>query len=315
MPEHAKRKLLVTAKTMSRVLDEFLQDFENAGWEVLCTVPEGQSFSASELVALVPGCDAMIVGDDDLSLHFFNLAPARLRLVVKWGVGTDTIDQAAAESAGVLVRNTPGMFGAEIADLAFGYVLALARNIVPVHQGVLAGAWPQPEGTTLAGKTIAIVGLGDAGTNLATRAEAFGMQVVFHDPYQDATTSWRSVSLMKAFEEGDFVVLTCPSTEETRGLASQPMLGRMKKNAYLVNVARGDLVNEKDLLTVLESEQIAGAALDVFQQEPLPGKSTLRKFANLILGAHNGSNTREGLVRASQKACQIVVEWGRGELA
>lgn len=311
MSEGNYKKVLITAKTMSRVLPQFIPVFELAGWDVVCKTPEGQSFSATELVAISAGFDAVIAGDDDFSREFFANAGSRMRLLVKWGVGTDSIDYEAARQAGISVRNTPKMFGAEIADLAMGYVIALSRNILTVHQGVVEGGWPQPEGISLAGKTIGIVGFGDAGSSIASRAQAFGMNVIFHDPFERGGQFAHSVRMVEVFEQGDFVVLTCPSTPQTRGLVSEPMLSRMKREAFLVNVSRGDLVNEGDLCDALESAQIAGAALDVFQGEPLARSSPLRKFPSLLFGAHNASNTSDGLVRASRMATEIVVGWGR----
>ena len=314
MSEGTHKRLLVTAKTMSRVLTQFIPVLERNGWDVVCKTPEGQSFSAMELAALTAGFDAVVAGDDDFSREFFAKAPSRMRLIVKWGVGTDSIDHEAAHEVGILVKNTPKMFGAEIADLAMGYVIALSRRIFTVHHGVVEGGWPQPEGISLVGKTIAIVGFGDAGSSLASRAQAFGMDVAFHDPFESGNEYTRSVSMVEVFQQGDFVVLTCPSTPDTRGLVSSPMLSRMKKEAFLVNVSRGELVDEEDLCDALQSGQIAGAALDVFQREPLPWSSPLRNFSTVLFGAHNASNTSDGLVRASRLATEIVIKWGRGDL-
>ena len=313
MSEPKIRELVVTAQTMGRVLESFLPQLKEAGWNVVCSFPRGQAHSAEELAKLSAESDALIIGDDDASADFFARCGKRLGLVVKWGVGTDAIDFDAASERGVLVRNTPGMFGPEVADLAMGFVLALARNITRVHNGVVGGDWPQPQGVTLAGKTIAIVGMGDIGSNLAQRCLAFGMDVLFHDPHvAHINGTLRGVGITEAFEGGDFVALTCPSTAETRGIASRPMLSRMKKGAFLVNVARGDLVNEAHLAEALRAGSLGGAALDVFEQEPLEGKSPLRTIDSVIFGAHNGSNTSEALMRASEKAVGLLLSWSAG---
>ena len=313
MTKPIPKKVLVTARTMSRVLSAFVPVLERAGWIVDCETPAGQRFAAEDLAGLAEGCHAMIVGDDELSPDFFARAPETLGLVVKWGVGTDSIDYLAAEAAGVRVFNTPRMFGAEVADLAMGYVLSLARNIVAVHSAVQAGVWPQPEGITLAGRTLGIVGFGDAGQSLARRAAAFGMDVIFSDPYFPANPEDdRRREVAELFGEADFVVMTCPSTSETRGMVAQASLSLMKHGSFLVNVARGDLVVEEDLCDALASGQLAGAALDVFGEEPLPMSSPLRDQSSVIFGAHNGSNTRAGLLRASERATEIVIDWGGG---
>jgi D-3-phosphoglycerate dehydrogenase len=305
-----KRHLVVTAGPMNKVLSHFIEEIESMGWTVLSAVPKGQGFNFQELLGVSAGADAMIIGDDEASREFFQGVGGRLSLLVKWGIGTDSIDFDAACEAGVAVQNTPGVFGSEIADLAMGYVLSLARHIVQVHNAVKNNEWVKPQGISLDGKTLSIVGLGDGGGNLAKRAEAFGMTVKYHDPFVD-NPRYESCPIEEVFSSGDFVVLTCPSTDQTRGIASISNLSLMKKGAFLVNVARGDLVVEEDLAHVLRTGHLAGAALDVFQVEPLPEDSTLRNYENVIFGAHNASNTRDALLRATGKAVEILRNWTR----
>ena len=308
--------LVVTAHRMKAVIRDFLPRLEEAGWVVRVDVPEKQSFSAPDLVRVTAGATAIIVGDDEVSVRYLESAPKQLRLVVKWGVGTDSIDADAAHEMGILVKNTPGVFGGEVADLAMAYVLGLSRGVVAIHNGVLEKGWPHKEGISLEGKTLGIVGYGDAGQNLARRGFGFGMRTIFFDPHVAAGEDLvaQASNLEDLVSEADYLVLTCPSTRETQGMINRERLHKMKPSAYLINVARGDLVNESELVSALREGVIAGAGLDVYQVEPLPDSSPLRQLDNVILGAHNGSNTREGLLRASAKATEIVLQWQRENL-
>ena len=306
------RKVVVTARTMSRVVEPFQKELRANGWEVNIILPEGQAFSSGDLAEAGVGAEAMIIGDDEASEEFFSYVAPCLRLLVKWGVGTDSIDFRAAERFGVKVHNTPGAFSNEVADLALAYVLALSRGVVDTHLQVVRGAWPQNPGTTLSGKTMGLIGFGAIGQGTAHRAQAFGMDVLFYDPYfaGQIPPGCADRGRDQIFSEADFVVLACPSTAETRGIINSKSLALMKPSSFLVNVARGDLVIEDDLVAALNNGSLAGAALDVYQHEPLPSSSELRDFQNVIFGAHNGSNTLEGLMRASSMATEIVLLHG-----
>lgn len=301
---------------MARVLDTFREELEQGGWQVEPHLPNGQFFDSSELIEMCDGATAAIIGDDDASDDFFQKTAPHLRLLVKWGVGTDSVDFDSARRHGVVVRNTPGAFGNEVADLAMSYVLALARHIVDIHNHVSAGQWKQVTGQTLEGKTIGIVGLGSIGQAVAARAPGFGMRVIYSDPFveeESLNVDAKRLEISQVFCDADFVVLTCPSNEDTKALANKRSLALMKPTAYLINVARGDLVVEADLHEALASQSLAGAALDVFEHEPLSEHSPLRSHANVIFGAHNGSNTHEGLRNASRVATDIVLAWtGKG---
>lgn len=277
------------------------------GWIASSHVPKGQKFTSDEMKELSRGTTAMIVGDDDLNEDFFLGCSDSLKLVVKWGIGTDSIDFAAAERRGIRVRNTPGVFGDEAAELAMAYILILSRNIFESHEAVRNGEWFKSPGRSLRDKQISILGLGSIGKQLARRAESFGMIVSYTDPVADAP-EYKKVELETLLSGADYLVLTCPSTVETRGIISADTLGKLKPGASLINVARGDLVNEKDLVSALRSGRVSKAALDVYESEPLPRDSDLRNISNVIFGCHNASNTLEASDRASSKALEILLE-------
>ena len=300
--------VLVTCRQMQVELPLHRERIEKLGYEVLAPDLDGrQQFTAAELLEYSTRLVGIIAGDDELSGAFFDGSPA-LKTVIRWGIGMDSVDHEAARRHGVSIRNTPGVFGQEVADAAFGYILNLARGFITVDAAIRRGEWPKHEGMTLAGTRLGIVGFGAIGREIAKRGRGFDMDVVAFDPYVESDSNASIVGLDDLLSTSRFIVLACPLTPETFHLINADRLDLVRPDAYLVNVARGPVVLEADLVDVLKAGRLAGAALDVFEVEPLPLDSELRTLPNVILGAHNGSNTREGVARASQTAVDYLLE-------
>jgi D-3-phosphoglycerate dehydrogenase len=303
-------QILVTCRQMQVELPHHLERLEKLGYEVVAPDLENrQQFTAAELLERGPRIVGIIAGDDELSQEFFEGAP-RLKTVIRWGIGMDSVDHDAARQHGVTVRNTPGVFGKEVADSAFGYILMLARGFLEVDAAVRRGNWPKHEGITLAGSRLGIVGLGSIGREIAKRGQCFGMDVVGFDPLVTETPDGVSevVDLDTLLSTSRFIVLACPLNDQTFHLINAVGLALTRPDAYLINVARGPVVHESDLIAALQAGRLAGAALDVFEVEPLPMDSELRRLPNVVFGAHNGSNTREGVARASKAAIDFLIE-------
>jgi D-3-phosphoglycerate dehydrogenase len=298
-------RLLITCKQMQVELPVHEARLRAAGYDLVVPELHAQQFTEDELIAAMPGVVGMIAGDDPLSRRVIESGPD-LRVIIRWGIGMDSVDHAAAAERGVAVTNTPAVFGDEVADSAFGYVLLLARGHHLVDTAVRAGSWPKVEGISLAGERLGVVGLGSIGRAVARRGLGFGMDVVASDPYADpASVSGTGVALTTLedlLRTSRFVVLASPLTDETHHIVDAEALAMMRADAYLVNVGRGPLVDEPALVEALRAGTIAGAGLDVFEEEPLPGDSPLRDLPRVVLGAHNGSNTRQGVARASTEA-------------
>ncbi len=301
--------ILVTCRQMQVELPRHRERIEKLGYEVVAPELAGrQQFTAAELLEYSERLVGIIAGDDQLDRKFFDGA-AKLETVIRWGIGMDSVDHEAARDHGVTVRNTPGVFGHEVADAAFGYILNLVRGYIAVDAAVRRGEWPKLEGISLAGARLGIVGFGAIGRETARRGAGFGMEVVASDPFADAAqTNVRIVDLDELLATSRFIVLACPLTPETFHLINAERLAVVRPDAYLVNVARGPVVLENDLIDALKSGRLAGAALDVFEVEPLPLDSELRTLPNVVLGAHNASNTREGVARASDTAVDFLIE-------
>lgn len=301
--------ILVTCRQMQVELPLHRERVESLGYEVLAPdLGARQQFTAAELLEYRDRLVGIIAGDDLLDREFFAGA-SKLKAVIRWGIGMDSVDHDAAREHGVPVRNTPGVFGYEVADSAFGYILNLVRGYIAVDAAVRRGEWPKFEGITLAGTTLGIVGFGAIGRQIAKRGLGFDMNVVAFDPFVDAAPEGVTlVDLDTLMSTSRFIVLACPLTPETFHLIDAARLDLARSDAYLINVARGPVVCEVDLIAALTRGGIAGAALDVFEVEPLPAASELRSLPNVILGAHNGSNTREGVTRASKTAVDFLIE-------
>jgi len=306
-----KGRILVTCAQMQTELPQHVDRLARSGYEVFAPSLRGQQFTADELAPMMPGVVGVIAGDDELTRAFFEASPD-LRVLIRWGIGMDSVDHDAAADHGVVVRNTPGVFGGEVADSALAYMLLLARQHHRIDATVRGGRWPKVEGVSLSGATLGVVGLGDIGRGVVARGLGFGMDVCGYDPFVDRSQVPDGVRLLAElhdlFAASRFVVLTCPLTRETYHLMDEAAFAAMRPDAFLVNVARGPVVEEAALLAALLERRIAGAGLDVFEVEPLPSTSPLRSADNVVLGAHNGSNTREGVARASARAVDVLLQ-------
>ncbi len=227
-------------------------------------------------------------------------AATKLKIVGRAGVGVDNVDVEAATERGIIVMNTPGGNTISTAEQAFSLMLSLARKIPHAHASIVAGKWDRKsfEGTEICNKVLGIIGMGRIGGEFARRAIAFGMRVICFDPYLSLSRA-RSLQvelvdqLAALLEQADFITLHTPMTPETKGILNAKTLGQCKKGVRIINCARGGLVDEKDLLAALQSGQVAGAALDVFEQEPIPADFPLRNLPNVVLTPHLGASTSE----------------------
>jgi D-3-phosphoglycerate dehydrogenase / 2-oxoglutarate reductase len=288
------RPVLVTAPYFLPVLDRFRARLLAHRVEPR-PVPVEQALTEDELLPLVGDVEGMICGDDEVTARVIEAAP-RLRVIAKWGVGVDSIDQEAAARRGVRVCRTPGAFDDPVADSALAYILAFARRTPWLDREVRAGRWAKLPGFSLAESTVGVVGCGSIGRAVARRARSFGAQVMGSDPSRESarlaeSEGVRIVRLAELLAASDFVSLHAALDAGSRHLISERELGLMRPSAYLINTARGQLVDEPALCSALSSGTIAGAGLDVFEKEPLPADSPLRRFDSVLLGAHNANSS------------------------
>jgi D-3-phosphoglycerate dehydrogenase len=295
---------------MLRAIDRFRDEFARLGIEI--TTPNvTQILSEEELLNLVPQFDGWIIGDDPATLRVFTEGKAgKLKAAVKWGVGVDNVDFAACKDLGIPISNTSGMFGKEVADIAIGYLIALARETFSIDRAVKSGQWIKPAGMSLSGKTVALVGYGDIGRNTAKRLLACELNVIAYDPYYKQIPGMemvQSATWPNRISEADFVVITCALTPENRRLINATSLASMKTGVRIINVSRGPLIDEEALDAALTEGRVHSAALEVMEIEPLPSHSKLRRHGNRVLfGTHNASNTVDAVNRTSHKAIELM---------
>ncbi|MBI5177500.1 HAD-IB family phosphatase [Candidatus Micrarchaeota archaeon] len=274
--------------------------------------------SRGELLEKIGRFDALVYrGEERLDEEFFNHA-GRLKLVVRPGVGVDHIDLQAAAKMGVRVESTPCASTRSVAELSIGLMLSLLRNIPKSHSSMVVGEWRKDdlEGFSLHGRTVGIVGLGRIGRAVARRLRAFDAVVVAFDPFLHAEDFaqlgvWRVESLGELLGQSDIVSLHVPLTEKTRGMIGPGELGLMRKTAFLINTSRGAVVDGGALVAALNAGVIAGAALDVFEQEPLP-QGGLRECGNVVLTPHLGGSTAEAQGEIDRQVAAILSSLGAG---
>lgn len=289
------------------MVDEFEADFAKANFNV--NIPEfTQEMTEDALCEIIGKYDGWIIGDDPASRKVLEAGVAgQLKACMRWGVGTNNVDFEAFRDLGIPIENTPGVFGAEVADLAMHYITGLARHTFAIDIEVKKGNWHKPIGLSLWASKALIVGMGDIGKNLAKRLQAHDVNVLYYDPYvpqSSVAPGLKKTSWPDGLSEVDFVIFTAPLTEETYHLFNEQALECSKKGIKVINVGRGPLVDEVVLLKGLKDNVISMAALDVFEIEPLSTKQhqDLLSFKDrLILGSHNGSNTQQAVAKVSKK--------------
>lgn len=305
--------VVVSCLHLQRHFAKFRHRFEAAGVTPVLPEVKGQQLTADEIARVLPGAATIIAGDDVIDRGALAAAKAAgLRAVIKWGIGTDSIDKVAAAELAIPVYNTPGVFGEEVADLALSYLLMLVRGLHRMDRSVRDGGWLKIEGRSLHVMTAGIVGLGSIGQAIARRCAACGMRVVGCDPVAiDAATLARSSLTQLPFDDllaaADVVILASALTPDNRHLMNERAFSLMKPGSYVVNVGRGPLIDETALVAALASGRVAAAGLDVFETEPLAAASPLRDFDQCVFGTHNGSNTIDAVDRVNRMTVEIAL--------
>ncbi len=302
MPIH----VLISCPQLQTDIKSFQQIFADNDITIE-TPPVDQQLTERDLLEIIDRFDGVIAGDDQFTDLVIQRAK-RLKVISRWGVGIDGIDIESAKEHNIKVYNTPSSFNDEVADVVFGYMIMLSRQLHNIHQGVIRGEWPKPRGSSLKGKIIGIIGCGNTGLELSKRAFAAGMDVIGYDIKTiDQGTGITSVTLDTLLEMSDFVSLNCNLTKSNVHIISFDQLAHIKKGAYIINCARGPLINEDALIATLTTGRINGVALDVMEIEPLAANNRLREFPNCIFGTHNSSNTHEAVARVNQESIKNLL--------
>ena len=283
-------KVLVTAPYILPVLDDFKNFFQQNNIEIIVAEVE-ERMEENDLLPLIGNIDGVICGDDRFTDKVLDAAP-KLKVLAKWGTGIDSLNKEGAEKRGITICRTPNAFSEPVADSVMSYILSFARRGPWMDSQMKKGIWEKIPGFALNECTIGIIGVGDCGSAVLRRAAGFGPKLLgndirFLDDNLIQTLGVEMVSLGELLEHSDFVTLHCDLNPTSHHLISSEAFRKMKNSAVLLNLARGPVVDELALITALQEGDIAGAALDVFEQEPLPKDSPLTGMDNVMLAPHN----------------------------
>lgn len=289
-----KWKVLVTAPYLQPVLDRFRDEFAARG-ATLIVPPVAERLEEAALLPLVADIDGVICGDDRFTRRVIEAAP-RLKVLSKWGTGVDSLDAAACQERGVAICRTPDAFSVPVAETVLGFLLAFTRQVVAGNAHMHAGIWKKLPGRVLAECTLGVIGVGDAGKAVVRTLRGLGMRVLGHDIKTIPASFVEETGLVVTSLDGllaqaDFISLHTDLNPTSHHLLSTAQFERMRPGAVLINTSRGPVVDEKALILALRSGRIAGAALDVFEQEPLPKDSPLLAMASVLLSPHNANSS------------------------
>jgi D-3-phosphoglycerate dehydrogenase len=297
-------KILVCDKTES----EAIERMRAAG----LTVDTNFEITPEELPNILPAYDGMVVRSrTKVRQPLIDVCP-KLKVIVRGGVGLDTIDAEYARSKGITVMNTPKASSASVAELAIGYMLALARSIYKASASMKAEKWEKKafEGDEIGGKTLGLIGIGNIGNEVAKRATALGMSVLAYDPYVKEAANAKLVKLDDLLAQADYISLHLPKTKESQDMINKAQFEKMKTGVRIINCARGGIVSETALYEALMSGKVAGAALDVYDVEP-PTDWKLAKLDNVICSPHIGAQTKEGQGRVAAEVADKLIEFSK----
>jgi D-3-phosphoglycerate dehydrogenase len=278
------------------------------------TVDTNFEITAEELPTVLPAYDGMVVRSrTKVRQPLIDLCP-NLKVIVRGGVGLDTIDAEYARSKGITVMNTPKASSASVAELAIGYMFALARSIFKATSTMKAEKWEKKsfEGDELGGKTLGLIGIGNIGKEVAKRATALGMVVIAYDPYVKEAEEVKLVSLDELLARSDYISLHLPKTKDSAGMIGKAQFEKMKDGIRLINCARGGIVDEAALYEALTNGKVVGAAVDVFAEEP-PTDWKLLKLDNVIGSPHIGAATKEAQSRVGAEVADKLIEFAKGK--
>jgi D-3-phosphoglycerate dehydrogenase len=297
-------KVLICDKTEK----EYIEQMRAAG----LTVDVRDDITPEELMTVLPNYEGMVVRSrTKVRQPLIDVCP-NLKVILRGGAGLDTIDHEYAKSKGITVMNTPLANSASVAELAIGYMLMMARSLYQATASMKADKWDKKSfnGDEIGGKTLGLIGVGNIGKEVAKRASVMGMTVVAYDPYVKEIAGIKLVTLDELLAQADYISLHLPKTKESSNMIGAEQFTKMKNGVRIVNCARGGIVSEDALYEALTSGKVAGAALDVFNEEP-PTDWKLMKLDNVIASPHIGAATKEAQGRVGAEVAEKLIAFAK----
>lgn len=313
MKELRKCKVLVTPRSFGTADPTLFEKLNELVGEVIIN-PYGRVLTAQDLIPLVQDVDGIIAGLDEYSEEVINCAP-QLKVISRYGVGYDHVDLESAKANNVIVTNTPGANSSSVAELTVGLMIMLLRKITSGVNAIRHGEFPKVSGNSLSNKTVGLMGFGAIGREVAKRLSGFNCRIIAYDPYlTQADVDKYDVELLEFLEvlnQSDIISLHLPVTNDTRLLVNNGFFNSVKTGAYLINTARGELIDDNSLIDALSSGKLAGAAVDVYSKEPPEEDFALFKLENALCTPHMAAHTDEAINQmgwGAMKACIEVLQ-------
>lgn len=307
-------RVLVAPAPLAGVQASFIDTLKGGGFELVYPKRRAQ-LTEDELLEQLAGCVASLAGSEPYTPRVLKAHP-QLRAIARAGVGYDAVDCEAATAQGIAVCIAPNTNQDAVAEHTFTLILALAKDLINQHVGTLEQKWPRRANLPLRGRVLGVAGMGRIGKAVALRGIAFGMKVIGYDPYPDRAFFEKHGIRLATWDdlvrESDYLSLHMPASREAKHLINAQSLSRMKKTSFLINTARGALVNEPDLVAALKNGTIAGAGIDVFEEEP-PGDHPLFQLKNVVITPHAAGVDLQSRDDMAESAAQAIVSLSRGE--
>jgi len=311
----AGKKVLVTATNYSALCAEAKKRLEDAGCEIVEN-KLGRPHTFEELIPLVGDIDGVVAGVDTWDEAVFKRAP-KLKAIARFGVGVDNIDLEKAKEYGIQVSNVPAGNANAVAELTVGLILSLMRSIPALQESAKRAFWDRRVGVEMEGRTVGLLGFGNIAQMVAKKLQGFDVNLIAYDKYPNLAKAEalgvRMVSSDEVLRQGDVVSMHLPSFKETYHMMSDEQFNRMKPTAYFVNTARGALVDEAALYRALQGNRIAGAAIDVYEQEPVKADNPLLRLDNLLATPHTAAETAETYHRVGLATAQALLDTFAGK--
>jgi len=309
-------RILLTTTSFQDTPGPHHEVLKKSGFEIVTA--RGLLTEAQMLEHAKAGFDGFLNGDDIISAKVIDAALPRLCVIAKYGIGLDSIDVKHATAKKIPVLFTPGVNHTTVAEHCFGLMIAMAKHFWPHLRSTKKGEWKRITGNELAGKTIAVLGVGRIGKEIIKRAAAFDMKSIGYDVYWDENFARqynvpRAATVLDAIRNADVVSLHMNLDDANRGMFNKDLLSKMKKGAYLMNTARGGLVVEKDIAEACKSGHLGGYATDVLDKEPPPADHPFREIDSIIVTPHVGSRTFESVERQALRAVANLVNFLNGD--
>jgi len=294
--------ILVTCPRIKVSYKEFINFFNSSGLNYQFSFPVDQGFTSRELRSIYENQEILIVGDDQVDSTFLNDAKP-LKHIIKWGKGIDSIDKHYCEDNNINVVNSPGNLAKYVAEHALTLTLSIQKKIKQNTDNLNSNLWFKEYSETLFDKTIGFLGFGAIAQEISKLLSPFDVKIIFYD-VREINNSFRQVSKEDLFNQSEVLYVTAELNENTKNMVNKNTLKLMKKESILINVSRGQIINDNDLINSLEAQKINGAGLDVLEEEPLGNNNKLKNFENVIITCHNASNT----IEASKEVNMMIID-------